>query len=768
MSRKTRKLIWSAPLVAVLAVAVALAAFASLSPNGALAQDATMGPPTGVTATANSQTQITLNWSAPAGLVNTYRIDMSDDGDVWEELVSSAGTGPGTSSVVVQNSTGRYVHTGLTAGTTHYYRVYAIFASGGEGEPAAPVMATTLPAIAPAPPTGLATVSGSTDAETIRLTWTPPAGVATGGSAITGYKIEGSRAGGAWQTLEEAFDGDDDTTDDTTIEYDHDKLLEGTAWRYRVSSVNKAGTGLPSDPISGTTADGVPPIAPTGITSQGTNSNAILHWDAVDDQPGAPITGYKIQRKASADNPATADVDESADSQWELLTTTGKGTVRQVGRGLTGFQDSGAADVAWDFRVAAVNSVGTGPYSTAATFSAPDPATQPGVRAVRALPASQTQIDLSWSAPSAGSPSTYSVRASSDGLVWNEIDGSVSTTTYSHTGLKPGQSWQYRVIADGTHQWSPIAYATTRAARAPGAPTLEAANVAANAAKSASQIDLSWTAPVAAMLYGSSITGYKVERSMDRIDWETAAETDDDAVTYMDKGLSPDTTYYYRVRAMTAGGTGNASAIQSAATSAAPFLGIPTGLVAIAKGSSRVDLYWLTPGDPDGAPITGYRIEYSDDDGTTWMDAMADSGSRATMYSHTGRMATTKYTYRVSAINSEATGSPSPDTSAMTTAVMDTTLRAPSGVSASSSAPRQLDLTWEGGENADLYVLVAYDIATGQIQLSTVTDGAARSGNVTGLTPGSQYLGLVIAVKGSGDNLEWEYGYDGTNIVTSQ
>ena len=37
MSRKTRKLIWSAPLVAVLAVAGVLAMFVMLAPDGALA-----------------------------------------------------------------------------------------------------------------------------------------------------------------------------------------------------------------------------------------------------------------------------------------------------------------------------------------------------------------------------------------------------------------------------------------------------------------------------------------------------------------------------------------------------------------------------------------------------------------------------------------------------------------------------------------------------------------------------------------------------------
>ena len=40
MSRKTRKLMWSVPLVAAVAVIGALAAFVMLAPNGALAHEA--------------------------------------------------------------------------------------------------------------------------------------------------------------------------------------------------------------------------------------------------------------------------------------------------------------------------------------------------------------------------------------------------------------------------------------------------------------------------------------------------------------------------------------------------------------------------------------------------------------------------------------------------------------------------------------------------------------------------------------------------------
>ena len=44
MSRKTRKLIWSAPLIAALAVIGVLAAFVMLAPGGVLAHDVGQAP----------------------------------------------------------------------------------------------------------------------------------------------------------------------------------------------------------------------------------------------------------------------------------------------------------------------------------------------------------------------------------------------------------------------------------------------------------------------------------------------------------------------------------------------------------------------------------------------------------------------------------------------------------------------------------------------------------------------------------------------------
>ena len=81
----------------------------------------------------------------------------------------------------------------------------------------------------------------------------------------------------------------------------------------------------------------------------------------------------------------------------------------------------------------------------------------------------------------------------------------------------------------------------------------------------------------------------------------------------------------------------------------------PTGLTAAANGQTQIDLSWGTPSDDGGAAITGYRMEISPN-GSTWSDLVADTGSTATNYSHTGLTAGTTRHYRVSAINSAGPG----------------------------------------------------------------------------------------------------------------
>ena len=86
--------------------------------------------------------------------------------------------------------------------------------------------------------------------------------------------------------------------------------------------------------------------------------------------------------------------------------------------------------------------------------------------------------------------------------------------------------------------------------------------------------------------------------------------------------------------------------------------GAPEGLTASGNGLTRMDLSWSAPSSDGGAAITGYRIEVSED-GSTWTDLAANTGSAATSYSDTGLTSGTTRHYRVSAINSAGTGAAS-------------------------------------------------------------------------------------------------------------
>ena len=118
---------------------------------------------------------------------------------------------------------------------------------------------------APGAPTGLsATARGSDE---INLSWTAPE--STGGSDITGYKIESSSdAGSNWSNLVA-------DTGNTNTAYQHAGLSPGDTRHYRVSAINSVGTSAPSNTANATTATVTDTTAPTvtSITRQDPTSS---------------------------------------------------------------------------------------------------------------------------------------------------------------------------------------------------------------------------------------------------------------------------------------------------------------------------------------------------------------------------------------------------------------------------------------------------------------------------------------------------------------
>lgn len=626
MSRKTRKLIWSAPLLAVLAVAGALAIFAAQTPQPALAHDLPGAVENLMVDEADFRT-IDLSWEAPSdgGTPTSYRIDRSTDGDVWITKQT------GITATMFQD-------TMLKAGTDYYYRVFAVN-SAGTGPVSDEVTGATKDAEAPGIVRGLtARVTGQ---NSIELEWTAPA--KDGGSPITMYQINfasgitvmpGADVSGVTPDATAGFFTTDDATSTTfTHTYTHKgdnpattgtteddfefALVAGTRYRYQVYAVNATGKSEPGETAASTTLKLEKPGAPTGVTAVQTNTRTFsLYWYAPANTGGAPISNYVVQvayngssnfESPGGDNIGTAityaaSATASPDATYEVPTT---------------LSDTTTAITRVRFRVYAE----TGPSgdrlrSTSAGESATmsfldDDARTKNIPSAPTLDAttccsrdSFKNVELKWTAPPVDS---------------DHVDTTSPCDATDRTGCDDDNAPE-------------------------------------------------------------SLDGYRIDVSDDGISWMALQRRAARGKTEYEYVDTQKKTRHYRIFAWHAQYLGPAAAPEDSEFSAdavtAP--GHVSGLTATASGPTQIDLSWTAPTTTGNAPVVEYRIQRVMKGGTPdtnadgWQDwpAAADTAgtapgsgatavyvvSKTTSYSHEKLKAGQTWRYRVLAVNEDGDG----------------------------------------------------------------------------------------------------------------
>src|SRR5437867_3500370 len=179
----------------------------------------------------------------------------------------------------------------------------------------------------------------------------------------------------------------------------------------------------------------------------------------------------------------------------------------------------------------------------------------------------------------------------------------------------------------------------------------------------------------------------------------------------------------------------------------------PTGLTATAILRSQINLSWAAPVDNGGSAITGYKIENSTDGGNTWSTIVSNNGSTATTYSNTGLVHSITYTYRVSAINSAGTSSPSDTASDKT---FDVVPIAPTGLTATAVSSSQINLSWTVPSDNGGSAITGYKIENstdGGTTWSTIvsnTGSTATTYSNTGLVHSTTYTYRVSAINSVG------------------
>ena len=513
MSRKTRKLMWSVPLIAAVAVIGALAIFAAQPAENTQAHDLDMpGIVMDVTAEAKGRDTIDVSWKAPAsgGAPDYYRIDRSENGDSWMRLVE--------------------MHTGSTSytdmyklkpGKPYHYRVFAVNSAGiGESsDTTAGSMATTDDAERPGVVRML--TGKAMGPNQIDLSWYPPED--DGGSPITRYCISTAGTGGTLPLPDETATppnfgaenacmyttpptGNDAVSGvsvgltairaangagvivirapegDGKVSYMHKRLVAQTERQYEVYAVNEKGFSTVATAIAPrpqTDAPGKPGKPTLRAVATATAGTVNLFWTWPADNGGSSIVNFDVDTKAGSDPWDSAD--------GEILAANDD--VTAAGLTDTAAQDDQTITGTTSFRVRANNGTEDSDWSNIVTvkydgtaFTVEPP---PAVADLAATSDGNTppngqlrQIDLTWT--DAQNTSFYiDFRKGATGS-WMVLQGNTGYTrsTYNHRNLDPDtdtdntNDYEYRLFpfrngAYGAPHTAVVEGSTTQATEPP-------------------------------------------------------------------------------------------------------------------------------------------------------------------------------------------------------------------------------------------------------------------------------------------------------------
>jgi len=553
--------------------------------------------PTGLTATANSSTKVTLGWNDNSTNEDGFLIERKSNG-AFQQIAS------------VNHDVVTYPDTTVVASTDYTYQVRAYAgtkfsaysnqvtvhtpASGSGGAPASPASAT-------------AAAASSTQ---ITIGWTDTS------TNEDGFKIERKTGAGSFAQIA--------TTGPNVVTYADATVAPATTYTYRVKAFNVSGDSGYSNEISATTPTAPPnvPAAPSGLSATAAGpTQANLAW--ADNSTNED--GFKIERRTASGSYAQIAV---------------------VGANVATYADSGlTASTAYVYRVKAYNGAGDSAYSNEASVSTAAPNVPAAPSNLNASSPSTSEIDLSWSDNSSNELG-FKIERQGNGVPYAQIATvGANVIFYADTAVATGAYYTYRVRAynaAGDSAYSNESSALVQYPQVPSPPSSLTAT-----AVSSTEIDLAWN--------DSSYNelGFHVWRATGNGASSQIATIYANVTHYADTGVAPFTTYTYRVSAYNENGESLYANPATATTPSLPGAGptVPCCLQANAgssgNGYAYVSLIWVDRSSDE----TGFVVERKDANSSTWYTVAYLPADSTSLGDSTVALSTT-YTYRVGAYNS--------------------------------------------------------------------------------------------------------------------
>ena len=522
-----------------------------------------VGQTTGLSG-VGSGTSVAWEWAATSG-ADSYQLETRQGGGQWARV----------SGITARSRT----TTGHSAGTAVQGRVRAII-----GALEGPWSSTVTVAIVPATPT----LGGTAGTSSATFTWAAPS---NGGAAISGYTFE-YRIGSATEWTSVAR-----TAGQRSFEVETNESVEA-----RVRAANSVGNSAWSSALTRT--PGIPTVG--SFTGTGSGTSVSWEWDGIAGATGYRLEtrqgsgnwsgvdlGENSRSRTTTGHAAGTEVDGRVraaigdrNGPWanasaaivpgvpSLSATDGTESVRfswsapgnggsaitgyvfqsrevgaqswttvNLGAGVASRTVSGTGDI--QARVAAVNAVGTGSYSSARTASS-------GLDQATGLSGTGSGTSVSWDWGAVSGADEYRLETRQGSGSWSgAVTTSTSRTTSGHTA---GTAVQGRVRGqkdDVSGDYSNIVTVAIVPA-APGNPTLTRPN-------SIGRVTASWSAPGNG---GSAITSYDVQyRTPGSSSWTLVSGRTGTSYSFNRTSQTE-----FRVRANNAVGSGSWSNVSNSVT----------------------------------------------------------------------------------------------------------------------------------------------------------------------------------------------------------
>jgi hypothetical protein len=636
------------------------------------------------TATKTGSTTATVAFAAP----------LVDGGSTITGYTATSSPG----NITGTSATSPISMTGLNPGTVYTFTVTATNGDGTSG-PSSPSNSITTDSTAPGEPTiGTATKTGTS---TATVAFTPPA--SNGGSPITVYTATSLPSGV--------------TATGTSSPITLTGLTSATEYTFTVTATNSIGTSSPSQASNSVTTDYINPNSP-GATTIGTATKTGSTTATVAFTAPASDGGYAITTYTAVSTPGGIS---------GTLSQAGSGTIPVTG--LT-------PGTEYTFIVFATNSQGAGINSAASNTITTDAAAPSAPTIGTAIKTGSTTATVAFTEPSTNNGAavtSYTVTSTPGG-----ITATGSSSPILVTGLSPASSYTFTVTATnsaGTSVASAASNQITSDATVPGAPTVgTAVKLTSVSAR------VPFTPP--ASNGGASISNYTVTSTPGNI--VASGSTSPITVT----GLTPATSYTFRVVATNFVGDGTQSAASNSITTDATDVyvpGAPTIGAGTKTGSTTATVAFTAPASNGGAAIIGYIGTATQTGATPPADIIASSPTSPITF--TGLTPATHYTFKVAAINSVGTG---PQSAASNIVNTDT---APPGAPtvgvAAKTGATSATLTFTPPTVTNGQTIIGYTVASTPI--GGAGAGATSPILITGLTPATAYTFKVRAITSSSE-----------------